>query len=164
MLFVSLEASFFLSVLPSASSERRAWSSPAPGDPGLPVTSEARAWEMEGELTVAYAGMGWEVEGVIEFDLQEWRKLEVEVSLELPGIELGSKLTLDPIKACLKKLVMEASFEAWAYSVEPSGLSEWDRTVLVLAVQPEASWELTFTACFEPGSIAEIALGLDIEW
>ena len=80
---------------------------------------EERAWEMEGKLMVTCACMGWEVEGVIEFDLQEWWKVEVEASLELRGIEFGSELTLDPIKACLRELAIGVSSESQGWHSMP---------------------------------------------
>jgi len=58
----------------------------------------------------------------------------------------------------------EVSVEAWAYAFGLTGPFDWDRAVLSLAVHPVGSWEFALSVCLEPGSIAETALEVDIEW
>lgn len=56
------------------------------------------------------------------------------------------------------------SVEAWAYTIDLGEPFDWDRAILSLAVRLVESWEFSLMACFEPGSIVEIAFGGDIEW
>lgn len=79
---------------------------------------EADTWEVEGELTAAISGAAWEVEGVCEYDLEAWRKLEVEASAEVSGIELGSKITFDPTRKGFKKLATDLSFETHGWVLD----------------------------------------------
>jgi len=84
----------------------------------LRVDWEASATELEGELEFCVEGTAWEAEATVEFDPEGWKKLEVEAGGELPGFELGSKLTFDPRIAEFKKLALDLALESHGWEID----------------------------------------------
>lgn len=62
--------------------------------------------EMEGELSILWTGVGWDVEGVFEFERSTWAQLDVETSVELDPIGFSWSIRWDAIDRCFERLTL----------------------------------------------------------
>ncbi len=77
-------------------------------------------WAVDGELTIAFEGVGWEVEGIAEVESSVWDRVKLEASIEANPFDLESSVTWDPRKRRFKKLTLdtEIAFREWEIGLD----------------------------------------------
>jgi len=66
-----------------------------------------RPCEMEGELAILWTDVGWDVEGVFQFERSTWAQLDVETSVELDSIGFSWSTRWDAIDRRFERLTLE---------------------------------------------------------